>query len=87
MEDRIAIEELRRGAPRAAERLIQQHNRALWRIARSILRDDRDAEEVVQEAYLLAFSRIANSAVNRAWAPGSPASPSTRHCDGSKRDG
>jgi RNA polymerase sigma-70 factor, ECF subfamily len=58
MEDRIAIEELRRGAPRAAERLIQQHNRALWRIARSILRDDRDAEEVVQEAYLRAFSRI-----------------------------
>jgi RNA polymerase sigma-70 factor (ECF subfamily) len=58
MNDRIALDELQRGAPGSAERLIQQHNRTLWRIARSMLRDDRDAEEVVQEAYLRAFSRI-----------------------------
>jgi RNA polymerase sigma-70 factor (ECF subfamily) len=58
MDDCIALEALRRGAPGAAEQVIRRHNRTLWRIARSMLRDERDAEDVVQEAYLRAFSRI-----------------------------
>lgn len=58
MDESLVIDELRQGVPGAAERLIQQHNRALWRIARSILRDDGDAEDALQEAYLRAFSRI-----------------------------
>jgi RNA polymerase sigma-70 factor (ECF subfamily) len=58
MEDRTSLDELRRGAPGAARRLIQQYNRTLWRIARGILRDDAEAEEAVQEAYLRAFSRL-----------------------------
>jgi RNA polymerase sigma-70 factor (ECF subfamily) len=37
---------------------MQRHNRTLWRIARGILRDEVNAEEVVQEAYLRAFTSV-----------------------------
>lgn len=37
------------------ERLMRQCNRMMFRTARSILGDDADAEEAVQEAYLLAY--------------------------------
>ena len=49
-------EQIRRGDPKAAALVMRQYNRKLWRIARGILRDDADAEEVVQEAYLRAFA-------------------------------
>lgn len=35
--------------------LMRRHNQALYRTARSILRDDADAEDAVQEAYILAY--------------------------------
>jgi RNA polymerase sigma-70 factor (ECF subfamily) len=38
--------------------LIQRHNRRLFRIARSVLRDDAEAEDVVQETYVRAFSNL-----------------------------
>jgi RNA polymerase sigma-70 factor (ECF subfamily) len=38
--------------------LIKQHNRRLYRIARSVVRDDADAEDVLQEAYVRAFSGL-----------------------------
>jgi RNA polymerase sigma-70 factor (ECF subfamily) len=38
--------------------LIQRHNRRLYRIARAIVRDDAEAEDVVQEAYLHAFRQF-----------------------------
>lgn len=37
------------------EQLMRRHNRALYRTARSIVKDDAEAEDVLQEAYLLAF--------------------------------
>ena len=43
----------------AIRAIIQQHNRRLYRVARSIMRDDADAEDVLQEAYLHAFSALA----------------------------
>lgn len=39
----------------AFEQLMRRHNRALYRTARSIVKDDTEAEDVLQEAYLLAF--------------------------------
>ena len=44
---------------RAFELLMRRHNQMLYRIARSILRDDAEAEDAVQEAYLAAFRNIA----------------------------
>ena len=38
--------------------LMRRHNQTLFRTARSILRDDSEAEDVVQESYLLAYRSI-----------------------------
>src|SRR5262249_53765616 len=38
---------------------VGRHNRLLYRTARSILRDDAEAEDCLQEAYLQAFRSIA----------------------------
>jgi RNA polymerase sigma-70 factor (ECF subfamily) len=42
----------------AFELLMRRHNRRLYRIARSVLRDAADAEDVLQEAYLAAYRGI-----------------------------
>ena len=39
--------------------LMRRHNQLLFRTARSILHDDRDAEDAVQDAYLQAYRSIA----------------------------
>jgi RNA polymerase sigma-70 factor, ECF subfamily len=40
--------------------IMQTHNRSLYRIARSILRNNADAEDALQQAYLSAFTNLAN---------------------------
>ena len=40
--------------------IMQAHNRKLYRIARSILRNNSDAEDVLQEAYVRAFTHLAD---------------------------
>lgn len=42
----------------AFEVLMRRHNQAMYRTARSILHDDAEAEDAVQDAYLLAYRRI-----------------------------
>jgi RNA polymerase sigma-70 factor, ECF subfamily len=37
---------------------MRRHNQRLFRLARSVVRDDREAEDVVQEAYLRAFTHL-----------------------------
>jgi RNA polymerase sigma-70 factor (ECF subfamily) len=49
-----------RGDAKALELVMRRHNRQLYRTARSILRDDADAEDCLQEAYLQAFRSIAS---------------------------
>ena len=44
----------------AFEVLMRGHNQLLYRTARSIVRDDAEAEDVVQEAYLLAYCSAAS---------------------------
>ena len=61
---------------------MQTHNRRLYRVARSIVRDGAEAEDVLQEAYLHAFQSLADFAARRALQPGSPASCSMRRCSG-----
>jgi RNA polymerase sigma-70 factor, ECF subfamily len=46
------------GDMRALEALMRLHNRTLYRTARAILRDDAEAEDVVQEAYLQAYRAL-----------------------------
>jgi RNA polymerase sigma-70 factor (ECF subfamily) len=42
----------------AVRTLTQRYNRRLFRVARSILRDDAEAEDVVQESYVRAFTGL-----------------------------
>ena len=50
-----------RDGDRAAMRvLMKRHNRALYRTARAILRDDAEAEDAVQEAWLRVFNSLAS---------------------------
>ena len=46
------------GDMHAMERLMRLHNRTLYRTARAILRNEAEAEDAVQEAYLHAFRAL-----------------------------
>jgi RNA polymerase sigma-70 factor (ECF subfamily) len=54
-----ALVERARNCDGAAIRLImQRHNRRLFRVARGVLHDDAEAEDVVQETYVRAFTHL-----------------------------
>ncbi|WP_323764111.1 RNA polymerase sigma factor [Marinovum sp.] len=53
------VEGARAGNEVAIRELVRRLNPRLFRVARGIMPSDTDAEEVVQEAYLNAFSRLA----------------------------
>ena len=61
--DRLGDAELvrlaRQGHGDAFRSIMQRHNRRLYRVARSVLRDDAEAEDVVQESYVRAFAALA----------------------------
>ncbi len=46
------------GDGRAFQAIMQKYNRRLYRIARSILRNDSEAEDAMQEAYISAFTHL-----------------------------
>jgi RNA polymerase sigma-70 factor (ECF subfamily) len=46
---------IRASDPGAWEEMMRRHNRRLYRVARSMLRDDAEAEDALQEAYLGAY--------------------------------
>jgi RNA polymerase sigma-70 factor (ECF subfamily) len=48
----------REGDANAFDALIRRHDRFLYRVARSILLDDYEAEDVVQETFIKAFKRL-----------------------------
>jgi RNA polymerase sigma-70 factor (ECF subfamily) len=52
------VERARRKDPAAIRQIIKQQNQRLYRIARSILGDDGEAEDVLQEAYVRAFNGL-----------------------------
>lgn len=48
----------RHGVSQAVRQLIQRNNRRLFRVARAVLRNDGEAEDVVQETYVQAFTHL-----------------------------
>lgn len=58
MPDAEIAQRVAAGDQQAFELLMRRHNQLLYRTARSILRDDAEAEDVVQDAYLLAYRGI-----------------------------
>jgi RNA polymerase sigma-70 factor (ECF subfamily) len=58
LSDAELVASIRSGDARAMEALMRRHNRALYRTARAILRDDAEAEDAVQEAYIQAYRAL-----------------------------
>lgn len=56
--DSELLARLRRGEVKAYETMMRRHNRLLFRAARGIVMDDAEAQDVVQEAYLRAFTAL-----------------------------
>ena len=50
----------RQGDGAAFRAIMQRHNRRLYRVARAVLHDDGEAEDVVQETYVRAFAALAD---------------------------
>lgn len=57
-DDGRLVERARRGDEGAVRILVQRYNRRLYRVARAVLRNDAEAEEVVQEAHMKAFAAL-----------------------------
>lgn len=60
--DGLSDEELvnlaRQGGENAIRLLVRRNNRRLFRVARAVVRDDPEAEDIVQETYLSAFTKL-----------------------------
>jgi len=56
--DHELVARIRAGEPRLFELLMRRHNQKLFRMLRSMLRSDAEAEDVMQEAYLKAFAAL-----------------------------
>ncbi len=54
----VAVEEAHHGRTDQLTEIMQQNNQRLFRIARSIVRDDMEAEDVVQDAFVKAFTQL-----------------------------
>ena len=57
--DAELVERVLRKDETAVRALVQRYNRRLYRVARGVVADDGEAEDVLQEAYLRAFSALA----------------------------
>ena len=53
-----AVEQAQRGEPDVLADIMRQHNRRMFRIARAILRNDAEAEDIVQDAFVKAFTEL-----------------------------
>ena len=56
--DEAVVEDVCAGDVARFEILMRRHNQRLFRTARAILRDDAEAEDVVQQAYLSAYAKL-----------------------------
>ena len=56
--DAILVERITAGDQGAFEALMRRYNGKLFRVARAIVRDDADAEDVLQDAYIEAYRHI-----------------------------
>ena len=68
--DRDVLERHRAGERGAFDELVRRHQRALWRVARRYVKNDADASDVVQQAFVRAFRAVdafRGAATVRSW--------------------
>lgn len=58
LSDPILVDRARKGDAAAFELIMRRYNRRLYRLARSILRNGAEAEDVVQDAYVRAYEKL-----------------------------
>jgi RNA polymerase sigma-70 factor (ECF subfamily) len=58
MADESVVARVLAGEPRLFELLMRRYNRRLFRVVRSVLRDDAEAEDVVQDAWVRAYGAL-----------------------------
>ena len=68
LSDDAIVERVRAGETNLFELLMRRNNRRLYRTARAIVRDDAEAEDVLQQTYVQAFARLAQWAGRGAFA-------------------
>jgi RNA polymerase sigma-70 factor (ECF subfamily) len=56
--DEEVVRRIREGAPDLYALLVRRHNRRVYRAVRTILQNEAEAEDVMQEAYLLAYLHL-----------------------------
>jgi RNA polymerase sigma-70 factor (ECF subfamily) len=58
--DEQVVERVLAGETALYELVMRRHNQRLYRVARAILRDDAEAEDVMQDAYVRAYQHLAS---------------------------
>jgi len=58
LDDGALVERARQRDAAAVRLIMQRHNRRLFRVARGVLNDEAEAEDVVQETYVRAFTHL-----------------------------
>lgn len=56
--DEEVVRRVERGEPALFEILMRRHNQRLFRVARAIVRNDAEAEDVLQQAYVNAYTHL-----------------------------
>jgi RNA polymerase sigma-70 factor (ECF subfamily) len=57
-DDPALVERIRRRDEAAVRTIVRRYNRRLFRVARAVVHDDAEAEDIVQETYVRAFTHI-----------------------------
>jgi RNA polymerase sigma-70 factor, ECF subfamily len=58
MTDREIVERVRTGETALFEILMRRHNQRVYRVARAVIKDETEAEDVMQQAYINAFLHL-----------------------------
>jgi RNA polymerase sigma-70 factor (ECF subfamily) len=58
LSDEELVDLARQGGENAVRLLVKRNNRRLFRVARSVVRNDTEAEDIVQETYVSAFTKL-----------------------------
>ncbi len=60
LKDEELVQRILNGQKELFELIIRRHNPRLYRISRSIVKDDAEAEEVMQESYVRAYEKLSD---------------------------
>jgi RNA polymerase sigma-70 factor (ECF subfamily) len=58
MSDAEIVERVRNGETALFEVLMRRHNQRIYRVARAVIKDEAEAEDVMQQAYINAFTHL-----------------------------